>query len=66
MSQKDINLRTLELYNSNQMVPEPEVVDRNVVIVAESTVHYANELLGLANDFDYTRPCNCHSMPHTY
>ncbi|KAK3839404.1 MAG: hypothetical protein JOS17DRAFT_729047 [Linnemannia elongata] len=66
MSQKDINLRTLQLFSETNRVPPFADIDSSVVIIANHTAAYANILLKLDDDFDYTSQCTCHSTPHTY
>ncbi|KAF9571772.1 hypothetical protein EC968_000218 [Mortierella alpina] len=66
MPQKDINLRTLQLFSETHKVPLFSDVDRRAVIIAERTTKYANVLLELDDDFDYSSKCECCSIPHTY
>ncbi|KAI9235116.1 MAG: hypothetical protein BYD32DRAFT_64730 [Podila humilis] len=64
--QKDINVRTLQLFNKTYNVPSFSDVDNGAVIIAENTVAYANILLKLDEHHDYSSQCNCCSTPHTY
>ncbi|KAF9177551.1 hypothetical protein BGZ51_008567 [Haplosporangium sp. Z 767] len=66
MPQKDINLRTLQLFSETHKVPSCSDVDSSAVIIADSTVDYANVLLTLDESFDYSSECDCSSTPHTY
>ncbi|KAF9950521.1 hypothetical protein BGZ72_007856 [Mortierella alpina] len=66
MPQTDINRRTLQLYTRTRKVPSFADVDSSAVIIADSSVGYANELLELDDDFDYSEECDCCSIPHTY
>ncbi|KAF9278689.1 hypothetical protein BGZ68_008418 [Mortierella alpina] len=66
MPQTDINRRTLQLYTRTRKIPMYSDVDSSAVMIAESTVRYANVLLGLEDDFDYSSECDCCSIPHTY
>ena len=65
-SQRDINLRTLQLFSEAHEVPWFSDVDSGAVIIADHTVDYANVLLKLDENFDYASKCNCSSIPHTY
>ncbi|KAF9972305.1 hypothetical protein BGZ73_004582 [Actinomortierella ambigua] len=66
MSQRDINLKTLQLFDKTGKVPLFSEVDSAAVIIAPRTTSYANVLLQLSDDFDYTTPCTCHPQPHTF
>ncbi|KAG0203153.1 hypothetical protein BGX28_004501 [Mortierella sp. GBA30] len=66
MPQKDINLKTLQLFSETHKVPSFSDVDGSAVIIAERTTGYANVLLMLDDYFDYTSECNCCSIQHTY
>ncbi|KAG9320367.1 hypothetical protein KVV02_008284 [Mortierella alpina] len=66
MSQTDINRRTLQVYTRTRRVPSFSEVDRNAVIIAESSMGYAGMLLGCEDDFDYDSECDCCSIPHTF
>ncbi|KAG0260020.1 hypothetical protein BG011_002190 [Mortierella polycephala] len=66
MPQKDINLRTLQLFSETHKVPLCSDVDSSAVIIADSTVDYANILLTLDESFDYSSKCYCSPLPHTY
>ncbi|GJJ71564.1 intracellular multiplication protein IcmJ [Entomortierella parvispora] len=66
MPQKDINLKTLQLFSETHKVPLFSEVDSSAVIVADRTIGYANILLKLSDDFDYTSKCDCSSIPHDY
>ncbi|KAF9291526.1 hypothetical protein BGZ74_000350 [Mortierella antarctica] len=66
MSQKDINLRTLQLFRETHRVPSYSDVDSSAVIIADRTIAYANVLLTLDDHFDYTSDCDCSSTPHTF
>ena len=66
MPQKDINLKTLQLFSETHKVPLFSDVDSSAVIISEHTVDYANMLMKLSDDFDYTSDCNCNSKPHDY
>ncbi|KAG9320370.1 hypothetical protein KVV02_008287 [Mortierella alpina] len=66
MPQKDINLKTLQLFSKTYTVPLYSDVDYSAVVIADRTVDYANVLLGLEDDFDYSAKCNCCSLPHTF
>ncbi|KAF9982137.1 hypothetical protein BGZ75_006484 [Mortierella antarctica] len=58
MSQKDINLKTLQLFSKTYTAPLYSDVDRSAVVIADRTVDYANVLLRLEDDFDYSAKCN--------
>ncbi|KAF9161807.1 hypothetical protein DFQ26_004129 [Actinomortierella ambigua] len=66
MSQKDINLRTLQLFRETLKVPAYSDVDSKATIIAGDTIDYANILLKLDDHFDYTSRCTCHPLPHTF
>ncbi|KAF9110241.1 hypothetical protein BGX27_006608 [Mortierella sp. AM989] len=66
MPQKDINLRTLQLFSETHKVPSPSDVDSSAEVIADRTVAYANILLTLDDHFDYTSECDCSFTPHTY
>lgn len=69
MGQDEICRRTLELFCKSPGVPSFEEVDESAVLVAESTVGYANVLLRLDDGFDYTTECDrcpASTPPHTY
>ncbi|KAF9278688.1 hypothetical protein BGZ68_008417 [Mortierella alpina] len=54
MPQKDINLKTLQLFIDTHRVPMISDVDPSAVKIAENTIEYANILLTLDDDFDYS------------
>ena len=64
MPQRDINLKTLQLFNETQKVPLFSEVDSNAEVIASSTVGYANQLLTMEDDFDYSSDCGCDSPIH--
>lgn len=66
MSQEDINLKTMRQFSRTRRIPLFSDVDSEAVIISKSTVGYANILLGLEDDFDYTSECDCSGVPHTY
>ncbi|CAO3564334.1 unnamed protein product [Mortierella alpina] len=61
MPQKDINLKTLQLFSETDKVPSYADIDQNAVIIADTTVPYANVLLTLEDDFDYSSKKRPHS-----
>ena len=66
MPQKDINLRTLQLFGETLKVPLFSDVDSSAVIIADRTIAYANVLLKLSENFDYTSKCDCSSTLHDF
>ncbi|KAG0235014.1 hypothetical protein BGW42_005969 [Actinomortierella wolfii] len=69
MPQKDINFKTLQLYNQTRRVPKVTEVDSEAIVIASSTAAYANKLLGILEGpgyLNYNSQCRCHPMYHTY
>ncbi|KAI8594754.1 hypothetical protein EDD21DRAFT_449152 [Dissophora ornata] len=62
----DIYLKTLQLFSETLKVPLFSDVDSSAVIIADRTIAYANVLLKLSENFDYTSKCDCSSTPHDF